>query len=133
MPKIDDVVIDGLPEGQKITGITVLGRMDELHTVRAILHLDKIRMCSITLVKTDEKFKEGDSGHTVLPVRKVHHIDNATIESTGLNVWREAKENNEPKLGLSVDEVKELDDYINSECVLSEDLETKINKFVEDK
>lgn len=108
MPKINDVVIDGLPEGQKITGITVVGQMDELHTVRAILHLDKIQMRSITLVKTDVKFKEGDSGHTVLPDGKVRYIDNATIESTGLNIWRVAKENSETKLGLSVGEAKSI-------------------------
>lgn len=45
----------------------------------------------------------------------------------------EASINEEPKLIFSVDEAKELNDYINLECNLSEDLETKINKFVEDK
>lgn len=53
--------------------------------------------------------------------------------------WREVKEinfsltNEEPELSLSVDEAKELDDYINQECRLSTELETKINEFVKDK
>lgn len=67
-------------------------------------------------------------------VRRKHisEIDNI-FGMVSCRVTNDNEETADTKLSLSVDEAKELDDYINSERALSADLETKINKFIDGK
>lgn len=150
--KTETIGVEGLPKGWKAVAYRVPQHNEFILCDEGVMQainglikhkspgliLEKIQPRRIVLEETNE-YRQVNDGEWYENSTSGFAIWRGRESISRFKIWREVKEtdipltNDEPKLSLSVDECKELNDYINGYRMLSNELEVKIEQFIKDK